>query len=282
MLEKSYNPIFLEALNYSIEKEEIKKKPINSSVSALIRLQGVNTVYEGEKIPTLHDINLEILEGEFVFIIGPNGSGKTTLLETILGLLPVEQGIVEVDGTSALKKGRQLRKRIGYLLQGVEFDPQTPFLVKNALMTARSGRMGLLKFPSKADWRIVRYCFDALRNKEELADYWDRPIGKLSGGMQQKVMLANVLAAEPDILLLDEPFSNLDVKSRHEVFMLLTRLNRIANVTILCVSHATTVPKEVDRVIMVQKGRIVIDDNREKALESEKFKAYCHFMVDVE
>ncbi|MBN1801433.1 MAG: metal ABC transporter ATP-binding protein [Candidatus Lokiarchaeota archaeon] len=282
MFEKSYNPDFLEALQVTIESKKPLKKPINRKKTPLIRLRGVNTVYEGEKFPTLYDINLEINEGEFIFIMGPNGSGKTTLLETILGLLPVEKGILEVKGVSAIKKGRQLRREIGYLIQGVEFDPQTPFLVKNALMTARSGRMGLLRFPSKADWKIVRYCFDALRNKEEIADYWDRPIGKLSGGMQQKVLLASVLAAEPNILLLDEPFSNLDVKSRHEIFAMLSRLNKLANVTVLCVSHGTTVPKEVDRVIMIQKGRIVLDNKTEEAIKSEKFKAYCHFMVDVE
>jgi len=278
MFEKSYNKTFLEAIN---DKNEVNypltKKEINRN-NPQIKLYDVSTVYEGEKNPTLHDINLTVYKGEFIFIIGPNGSGKTTLLETILGLLPIEKGIVKINGESVLKNGRKIRKKIGYLIQGIEFDPQIPFLVKTALMTARAGRLGLLRFPSKKDWKIVRYCYDALEHKEELDDYWDRPIGKLSGGMQQKVMIANILAAEPDILLLDEPFSNLDIKSREEVFKLLLRLNRLANITILCVSHSHNIPKEIDRLLMIQKGKIVLDKGLEDALKSEKFNNYCQFI----
>ncbi len=277
MFEKSYNKDFIHAIKgENLTKLNLENIP--KCDKPQIVLQNVNTVYEGERYPTLYDINLKIYKGEFIFIIGPNGAGKTTLLETILGILPVKSGTVKIDEKSVLKNGRQIRKRIGYLIQGLEFDPQTPFLVKTALMTARSGRIGLLKFPKKSDKRIVRYCFDAVRNQEEIEDYWDRPIGKLSGGMQQKVMIANVLAAEPDILFLDEPFSNLDINARHEIFQLFLRLNHHANTTILCVSHRTDIPKEIDKVIMIQKGRIVINANPDIALKSERYLAYRKFV----
>lgn len=280
MFQKSYNPQFLAAINHN--KQEISgKKKIDYEVQPQIHLWNVNTVYEGAKYPTLYDINLKIYKGEFILVIGPNGAGKTTLLETILGLLPIKKGYVNVDGESVFKNKRRIRKKIGYLIQGAEFDTQTPFLVKTALMISRSGRLGLLRFPTKGDWEIARYCYDSLRNKNQLEDYWNRPIGKLSGGMLQKVLIANILTAEPEILLLDEPFANLDIHSREEVFKMFLRLNQQANVTIVCVSHGNKIPQGVDRVVMIQRGRIIMDKTREIALKSEKFKAYCQLIGDI-
>lgn len=273
--EKSYNQEFLNAIKN--HKQVESKKKVDYDIPHIV-LEDVNTVYEGARYPTLYNINLKIFKGEFAFIIGPNGSGKTTLLETILGMLPIEKGSVEVMGKNIFKYKRQIRKKVGYLIQGVEFDPQKPFLVKTAVMNARSGRLGLLRIPKKADREIARYCFDAVRNKEEVEDYWKRPIGKLSGGMQQKVRIANILAAEPDILLLDEPFANLDVNARQEMFKLFLRLNRRANTTILCVSHRSKMPEEIDRVVMIQKGKIVLNAEPEIAQQSQKFKAYCQLM----
>ncbi|TXT66406.1 MAG: hypothetical protein BAJALOKI3v1_30065 [Promethearchaeota archaeon] len=275
--EKSYNPQFLDAIEDKQDKGLNTEKKIKYFNPQII-LQNVNTVYEGERYPTLHDINLKIYKGEFVLIVGPNGSGKTTLLETVLGMLPVEKGSVRINQKSVFKHSRQLRRKIGYLIQGVEFDAQTPFLVKTAVMTARSGRLGLFKFPKKEDRTIARFCFDVVRNKEEVEDYWERPIGKLSGGMQQKARIANILAAEPEILLLDEPFANLDVNARQKMFKLFLRLNRLANITTLCVSHKSEIPKGVDRVVMIQKGRVVLDTEPEKALKSNKYRAYCQLL----
>ncbi|MFO8017610.1 MAG: metal ABC transporter ATP-binding protein [Promethearchaeia archaeon] len=277
IFKKSYNERFLEAINNQVPEKIPPKKQVKDDTSCIV-LEDVNTVYEGERYPTLHNINLKIHKGEFVLIIGPNGSGKTTLLETILGMLPIEKGSVKVNGKSVFKNTRQVRRKTGYLIQGVEFGPHTPFLVKTALLTGRSGRLGLFNFLTNDDRKIARYCYDAIRNKKEVEDYWDRPIGKLSGGMQQKVRIANILAAEPEILLLDEPFASLDVNARKKVFKLFLRLNRLANTTILCVAHRSKIPRGIDRVIMVQKGRIVLDAKPETALKSEKFKAYCHFM----
>ena len=277
IFEKCYNKQFLRAIENRNGEEINSNKKVRQDIPQIV-LENVNTVYEGEQFPTLYDINLKIYEGEFVFIIGPNGSGKTTLLETILGMLPIEKGTVTINGESIFKNARQIRKKTGYLIQGVEFDPQTPFLVKTAVMTARSGRLGLLRFSRRADREIARFCYDNIRNKEETEDYWERPIGKLSGGMQQKIQIANILAAEPEILLLDEPFANLDINARQEMFRLFLRLNHFANITTLCVSHRNDLPKGIDRVIMIQKGRKVLDATPEIALKSEKFKAYCQLM----
>ena len=277
MFGKSYNIEIIKAIEKKWNVDSIKSKRINEDNQPQIILKDVTTVYEGEKTPTLFDINLQINKGEFLLITGPNGAGKTTLLETILGILPIKKGTIEIDGMSVLKHGRKLRKKIGYVIQGLDFDPKTPFLVKTAVMIGRSGRIGLFRRIGKEDKRICRYYFDALRNKKEIEDYWNRPIGKLSGGMLQKVMIASALASEPDILLLDEPFSNLDVNARNDIFQLLVKINKLANITILLVSHLSYVPKEISRVILIKKGRIILDAKRtnEVDLEQISIETFC-------
>ena len=108
----------------------VKNGDANSNV---IELQNIETIYEGEKIPVIHDINLNIKNGEFVSIIGPNGAGKTTLLETINGLLHYTEGKGYVFGMEILKNKTEIRKETGYVIQNFEIDPLSPFLCKDMI-----------------------------------------------------------------------------------------------------------------------------------------------------
>ena len=271
---------FLSALkNTSSKVISDPKMQSNGTVPLpLIRLRDVNTVYEGERFPTLQDISLAINPGDFVFVTGPNGSGKTTLLETILGLLPISNGSVEIENLSIFNHKISQRKNMGYVIQGLEFDPQTTFLVKDVVMVGRTGKLGLLHSPKQLDWAIVKECLKAVG----MESYWKHPIGKLSGGQQQKVLIASALASEPRILLLDEPFSNLDIIARQEIFALFDRLNRLANITIICVSHSSGIPDHVHRVLLLQSGRIVLDGKREDVIGSPLYKAYLEFFNDAD
>ena len=271
---------FLSALkNTSLKVISDPKTQSNGTAPLpLIRLRDVNTVYEGERFPTLQDISLAIHPGDFVFVTGPNGSGKTTLLETILGLLPISNGSVEIENLSIFKHKISQRKNMGYVIQGLEFDPQTTFLVKDVVMVGRTGKLGLLHSPKQLDWAIVKECLKAVG----MESYWKHPIGKLSGGQQQKVLIASALASEPRILLLDEPFSNLDIIARQEIFALFDRLNRLANITIICVSHSSGIPDHVHRVLLLQSGRIVLDGKREDVIGSPLYKAYLEFFNDAD
>jgi len=260
------NPKLLEVLN----KQQEEFKAIPDHQGNIIELDNVTTIYEGERIPTIQNVCLKIRGGEVIFIIGPNGAGKTTLLETICGILPIREGTAKVFGLSVKKNGNQIRKRIGYVLQEIDFDPSEPFLVKDVVMIGRTGLIGVGKRVKERDWAIVRASLEAVG----MVDFWARPIGKLSAGQQQKVMIASALAGEPALLLLDEPFANLDINARHEIYQLLLNLNRKANVTILCVSHNLGIPPEADRVILMQQGRIFLNNERTQALESPLYKAF--------
>ncbi|MFO8077871.1 MAG: metal ABC transporter ATP-binding protein [Thermoplasmatota archaeon] len=233
---------------------------------AVVDLNGVNTIYEGEKIPVIHNINLTIFENDFLAIIGPNGAGKTTLLETINGILPHTAGEGRVFGKPILKQKTDIRKNTGYVIQNFELDPHAPFLCKDVVMAGRSGKIGLFRFPTKKDWEMVWKSMGLVG----MIDYANRPVGKLSGGEFQKILLARALAQDPKLLLLDEPFSNLDFSARKQIETLLNRVHEQHHTTIVMVSHDLTfLPSRCSRVMVMDKGMIVKDDKKEVVLNDD-------------
>jgi ABC-type Mn2+/Zn2+ transport system ATPase subunit len=242
----------------------------------VIDLQKIETIYEGEKIPVIQDIDLKVKKGEFISIIGPNGAGKTTLLETINGLLDYTDGEGFVFGKEIKKNKSLIRKKTGYLIQNFEIDSQAPFLCKDVVMTGRSGKIGSFRLLSHKDWDKVWYSMGLVG----MIDFANRPIGKLSGGEFQKILLARALSQQPSLLVLDEPFSNLDHASKIQIETLLNRLHEKYNLTILIVSHDLHfIPERCNRVVVMDKGRIILDGDKDKTLDSKEvenlFKHRC-------
>lgn len=232
----------------------------------IIDLKNISTIYEGEKIPVIKDINIQVKSGEFISIIGPNGAGKTTLLETINGILDYKQGTGLVLEKKIHKNKIWIRKQTGYVIQNFEMDPRAPFLCKDIVMSGRTGKIGLFRFTSKKDWEKVWQSMSMVG----MIDFAKRPIGKLSGGEFQKILLARVIAQEPKILLLDEPLSNLDLSSRKQMEILLNRIHEKQGITILMISHdLSSIPSNCNRVIVLDRGQIIMDDKKEKIVHSE-------------
>ncbi|MCP1714354.1 zinc/manganese transport system ATP-binding protein [Methanocalculus alkaliphilus] len=223
----------------------------------MIQLSDVQTAYEGSALPVIRGISCSINPGEFVIIGGPNGAGKTTLLETINGLLPIVSGRVVTGGIDVAKDGNSVRRRVGYVIQNFSFDPLAPFIVSDVVMMGRFGLLGYGRRPGEEDRRIAEEAMDLLG----IRDLADRPIGKLSGGQQQKVLIAQSLAKQPDILLLDEPFSNLDLATRDFICGILADLTR-RGCTIVMVSHAfDALPENGSiRVIVMNDGTITFNN----------------------
>ncbi len=234
--------------------------------SKVIETNNVSTVYEGEKIPSLFNINFSIDKGEFICIIGPNGAGKTTLLETLNGLLPHTAGQISIMGKDIRENGIFIRKQIGYVPQEFTVDVLSPFLVKDIILMGRYGKIGLLKNISKNDLLLVDNSLKVM----EIEELKYRPIGKLSGGQLQKVMLARVLAKKPTILFLDEPFSNLDYRTTYKISHQITNAHNENNWTTLMVIHDfNSLPERCNRIIQLEDGRIVKDDIPEKVLTED-------------
>lgn len=234
-----------------------------------IELINVDTIYEGEKIPAITDITLRVEKGEFLCIMGPNGAGKTTLLETINGLLEHTKGKIHIFDREIRRFGPSIRKEIGYIPQEFVVDALTPFLVKDIILMGRFGKIGLLKSISKEDRKKTQKAIASVG----INGLSFRPIGKLSGGQLQKVMIARALAKDPKILLLDEPFSNLDFNATSDISRQISHLHDERDLTTLVVIHnITSIPERCDRIIVMNKGRIVKDDSPEKILHPELLK----------
>jgi len=229
----------------------------------IIELENVSTVYEGESRPAIKGVNLVVQRNELVYFVGPNASGKTTLLETINGLLPPFKGNVSVFGLDIQSNGQKIRCQTGYVPQDFMVKPGEPYTAIDVVLMGCYGQIGFLHHPERKDKKNALKAMNLI-GIEELAD---RPMGKLSGGQQQKVMLARALAKNPKILLLDEPFSNLDPDSRGQIPSLITRLHKKKDLTTLIVTHDIHhMLDQCNRVIVVTEGRLIFDGPPENAL----------------
>jgi ABC-type Mn2+/Zn2+ transport system ATPase subunit len=175
---------------------------------ALVEVVGAGFVYDD--VPALIDVYLRVSSGDFVAIVGPSGSGKTTLLRLLIGSLPPHSGVV--------RRPRGLR--VGYVPQVETVNWQFPLTVAECVMMARTGR--LWPWPSRAERREVDDVLDRLG----MAGLQRRHLRALSGGQQQRVFVARALMDRPQLLLLDEPTSAVDMRTRHEMLHLLAELNR--------------------------------------------------------
>lgn len=171
--------------------------------SALV-VDGVHVELGGR--PVLTGVDLHVAPGELHGLIGPNGAGKTTLLRTALGLLRPSSGRVTVDGQPV----RAGKTRIGYVPQRHEFAWDFPITVAGTVMTGLTGRIGMFRRPRVDDWEAVADALERVR----MADLVERPVGQLSSGQRQRVLVARALALRPSVLLLDEPFTGLDMPTQ--------------------------------------------------------------------
>ena len=220
-------------------------------------------MYEGERRSAIDNVSLTVKKKELVYIVGPNAAGKTTLLETINGMLPTFKGEVSVFGLNVKNHGRQIRCEIGYVPQDFMVKPGEPYTAIDIVLMGRYGKVGFLHHPKIEDKTKALETMKLL-GIEELVD---TPVGKLSGGQQQKVMLARALAKNSKILLLDEPFSNLDPDSRGQIPTLITKLHKENDLTTLIVTHDIHhMLNGCKRVIVVSNGKITFDGTPEEAL----------------
>lgn len=191
----------------------------------IVELKEVSFTYGTESV--LEDISLTLREKDFLGIIGPNGGGKTTLLKIILGLLKPHKGTIQVFG----KSPEEGRKSIGYLPQHFSFDYDFPMSVMEVILMGRLGKKGIGRKYSEED---IEICLESLE-KVGMEEFKDRQIGNLSIGQAQRVFIARALATEPQLLLLDEPVSNLDPKWQVSFHQLLEELNK--KMAIVMVTH---------------------------------------------
>lgn len=190
----------------------------------VIQFENVTFSYDG--LPVLRDVNLTVEDRDFLAIVGPNAGGKTTILKLILGLLKPRIGTVRVFGTSPEKA----RNRIGYMPQYASLDLMFPVNVLDVVLMGRL-RENTIGFFRQRDKDVAR---ESLQ-KVEMSGFDTWPFSDLSGGQRQRVLIARALASNPDLLILDEPTSNIDIAVETELFEILHELNK--SKTIVLVTH---------------------------------------------
>jgi zinc transport system ATP-binding protein len=218
------------------------------SVPALT-LENVSFYYGTQ--PVLENVTFSIADGESVCVVGPNGGGKTTLVKLILGLMSPNSGEIRVYGESP----KAARRRIGYMPQHLLYDPLFPVTARDIVLMGRlrrGGIRGVFGWPDAEDRRAAQ---DALRQVGML-EFANRPFSALSGGQRQRVLIARALAGRPDLLLLDEPTSNVDSLVEARLLDLLRELNQ--RMTIVMVTHDLGFVSEmVEKVVCVNR-RVVV------------------------
>lgn len=194
-------------------------------MTPVLELRGVTFEYDG--VPVLQSVDLAVEKGEFLGIVGPNGGGKTTLLKVVLGLLEPTIGEVLVLGG----RPAEGRKAIGYVPQFAAFRRDFPITVEEAVLLGRIGIAPRIGGYRPRDREAARRAMA----ETEVLDFRKRPLNALSGGELQRVLIARALVSDPELLLLDEPTANVDLRLEMDIFEFLKRVN--SHATIVVVSH---------------------------------------------
>ena len=225
----------------------------------LLQFQHVTLGYSRKAI--LEDLDFAIYDGEYLGIVGPNGSGKTTMLRAILGMLRPQKGRIE-------KPNHKLR--YGYVPQREYVNELFPLTVQDIVAMGRYPLVGLLRRLSRRDWDAIGECLRSV-GIEQLARAHYR---SLSGGQKQRVLIARALAAEPHILILDEPTTGMDLGSEHAIMELVADLHRQGNRTVLMVTHILNlVANYVERIALLN-GQFQIGPAREVLSEDNLRRLY--------
>ena len=228
--------------------------------SPLLQIDGITFGYDRQ--PLLYDIHIQVQKGEMIGLLGPNGSGKTTLLRLISGVLRPQRGMIRLDGHDLQDWGRRgIARRVAVVPQ--ELHVPFAFTVEQMVALGRTPFINLFGTRSKRDMSIVR---EALQSTE-IVSLAGRIFNELSGGERQRVIIAMALAQQPELLLLDEPTSHLDIKYQIEILELVQQLNRQSGITVIAAMHDLNLAaRYFPRLLLFQRG-IVADAGPAEVLE---------------
>ena len=240
----------------------------------MIHLEHIRAAYNGQ--PVLNDVTLHLGHGERAALVGPNGAGKSSLLRVITGQLPA-QGVRRIAGIDPARLGTQgLAKRLAVVPQEIPQD--IPFAAYEFVSLGRTAYLPRFGGLSSDDHAAVK---DAMT----LTHTWhlqQRPMQAMSGGERQRLALAMALAAQPEILLLDEPTSHLDIRHRMDLMALLLRLHRERQMTLLMVVHDLTLASQFfPRIILLCQGAILADSAPADVLRPDLLQAAYGCPVNV-
>lgn len=217
----------------------------NRTASSGICARGVTVTYANGHT-ALCDASFETPAGSITALVGVNGSGKSTLFKAVMGFVPLSAGQVQVLGLPVAQAMRQ--RLMAYVPQSEEVDWNFPVLVQDVVMMGRYGHMGFMRLPRQADRAAVRQALERV----DMSELAGRQIGELSGGQKKRVFLARALAQQARVILLDEPFTGVDVKTESAIIDLLRQLRDEGCVILVSTHNLGSVPEFCDRTALIQ------------------------------
>lgn len=215
------------------------------AASSGICARGVTVTYANGHT-ALRDASFETPVGSITALVGVNGSGKSTLFKAVMGFVPLSAGQVQVLGLPVAQAMRQ--RLMAYVPQSEEVDWNFPVLVQDVVMMGRYGHMGFMRLPRQADRAAVRQALERV----DMSALAGRQIGELSGGQKKRVFLARALAQQARVILLDEPFTGVDVKTESAIIDLLRQLRDEGCVILVSTHNLGSVPEFCDRTALIQ------------------------------
>jgi zinc/manganese transport system ATP-binding protein len=238
----------------------------------LLRLENIGVRLGGRQI--LSGVSFTVAPGQFTGLIGPNGAGKTTLLRVILGLQQPTEGRVLLNGSPKTRHGGGL---IGYVPQKLAIDQDMPLRARDVVGLGIDGNKLGFPLPSASRRQRIAEALEAVGAES----YADARIGELSGGEQQRVLIAHALIGRPKLLLLDEPLANLDLRSEQGIVSVLARLAHEQGIAVLISAHdLNPLLREIDTVVYVAAGRAAAG-RTDEIIQSDVLSALYGSRVDV-
>jgi len=216
----------------------------------------------------LRDASFSIPRGTITALVGVNGSGKSTLFKAIMGFVPVSGGTVKILGVPVVKALKN--KTVAYVPQSEEVDWNFPVLVEDVVMMGRYGHMNMLRIASKRDKQMVT---DAL-DRVNMLEFRHRQIGELSGGQKKRVFLARALAQEGEVILLDEPFTGVDVKTEEQIIALMRELRDEGKIMLVSTHNLGSVPEFCDRTVLIDQTILAAGPTRETFTQENLEKTF--------
>ena len=238
--------------------------PGRAALTAGLSVRDVTVTYRNGHT-ALRNASFSIPKGSITALVGVNGAGKSTLFKAIMGFVPASAGQIDILGRSVRDALRA--NLVAYVPQSEEVDWAFPVLVEDVVMMGRYGHMGLLRRPKPAD----RAAVDQALARVNMQDYRHRQIGELSGGQRKRVFLARALAQDGQVILLDEPFTGVDVKTEDQIVRLLRELRDEGRVMLVSTHNLGSVPEFCDRTVLV-KGTVLAHGLTEKVFTRDNLE----------
>ena len=240
---------------------------MNDIKSNILKISGVDVIYNNEVI-ALKNVTFDLNKSTIAALVGMNGSGKSTLFRAIMGFTPITKGSIKIFGLeikNALKKNL-----IAYVPQNEEIDWDFPILVEDVVMMGRYGFMNFFRKPKDLDLKIV----DESLSRVNMVDFKKRQIGELSGGQKKRIFLARALAQKSEVILLDEPFAGIDVKSEEEIVSILSKLKDEGKIILIATHNLGSVPEFCDKTILLNQEVIASGRTKDVFTQSNLEKTF--------